>query len=291
MQDAKPISDIRTFSAYFIMLTYTIFATTSYSIKGVVKLPKNYSSKRITGKLKVSNYLNKSEELKYYSPVTKSFNESNLRKMFSLFPMVYVKPNVGSQGKGVVRVEKVINGYQLKTTKKTKVFKNSNTLANYLSTNYDRPLIVQQGIRLEKLKGRPYDIRAMVQRKPGGEWTVTGIFAKLGKANKIVTNYFQGGELVTMDKLYNETVIAADIKTERIELIEYISIEVANHLSRFQTNMYEMGIDFAFDERGDLWILEVNSRQPQFYPLKWIDRSMYNRILTFAKSYGRKNGY
>ena len=273
------------------MLTYTIQVTTSYSIKGVVKLAKNYNSKRITGKLKVSNYLNKSEKLRYYSPTTKSFNESNLRKMFSLFPMVYVKPNVGSQGKGVVRVERVFNGYQLKTTKMTKVFKNTHTLANYFSSTYDRPLIVQQGIHLEKLKGKPYDIRAMVQRKPGGEWTVTGIFAKLGKANKIVTNYFQGGQLVTMDKLYNESVIDSEIKTERIELIEEISIEVANHLSKFQANMYEMGIDFAFDERGDLWILEVNSRQPQFYPLKWIDRNMYNRILSFAKSYGRKNGY
>ena len=273
------------------MLTYTIQITTSYSIKGVVKLTKNYSSKRITGKLKVSNYLNKSEELMYYSPLTKSFNESNLRKMFSLFPMLYVKPNVGSQGKGVVKTQKVNGGYQLKTTKMTKVFTNINSLANYLKSTFDRPLIIQQGIYLEKLKGRPYDIRAMVQRKPGGVWTVTGIFAKLGKANKIVTNYFQGGELVTMDKLYNEKVIDSQIKEERIALIEDISIEVANHLSKFQGNMYEMGIDFAFDERGDLWILEVNSRQPQFYPLKWIDRKMYNRILSFAKSYGRKNGY
>ncbi|MGO4373811.1 hypothetical protein AB4Z21_24220 [Paenibacillus sp. MCAF20] len=35
------------------------------------------------------------------------------------------------------------------------------------------------------------------------------------------------------------------------------------------------------------WILEVNTK-PQFYPLKKLgDKTMYNRIISYAKQYGR----
>ncbi len=254
-------------------------------------MAKTYKSQRITGKLKVSNLLNKNNQIRKYSPMTKSFSESNLREMFNYFQMLYVKPNVGSQGKGVMRVKKLNHGYQLKTTKITKQFTDISSLSNYLHSSNSRPLIIQQGIYLEHINGRPYDIRTMVQHKPGGQWTVTGIFAKYGKANKIVTNYFQGGQLVTMDKLYTEDFLPEEIKEERLEQVEQVALQVANHLSNYQSNMFEMGIDFAYDQYGDLWILEVNSRQPQFYPLKWVDRNMYNRILSYAKSYGRQNGY
>jgi D-alanine-D-alanine ligase-like ATP-grasp enzyme len=50
-----------------------------------------------------------------------------------------------------------------------------------------------------------------------------------------------------------------------------------------------MGIDFAFDRSGRLWILEVNSNHPQFHPLKQVDRPAFNRMMAFARSYGRRS--
>src|SRR5690606_25262253 len=136
-----------------------------------------------------------------------------------------------------------------------------------------KKMIIQQGISLETVDGRPYDIRSMVQRKPGGRWTSTGMFAKVGKPNKIVTNYYQGGKIVLMNKLYAQTTMTEHEIEERLRLLSETSRKVALFWSRKRKGMYEMGIDFAFDDAGRLWILEVNSRFPQFYPLRRLDRT------------------
>lgn len=148
-------------------------------------------------------------------------------------------------------------------------------------------MIIQQGISLETVDGRPYDIRSMVQRKPGGRWTSTGMFSKVGKPNKIVTNYYQGGKIVLLNKLFDQAGLSAEEAESRKKLLAQVSRKIAVFLSKKRSGMYEMGIDFAFDSEGHLWILEVNSRFPQFYPLRRLDRKMYLRMLSFAKSIGR----
>jgi len=52
--------------------------------------------------------------------------------------------------------------------------------------------------------------------------------------------------------------------------------------------MNEMGIDFARDSSGGLWVLEVNSNHPQFHPLKNIDSEAYQKMKRYASYYGRK---
>ncbi|MNG32334.1 hypothetical protein D3C84_1183210 [compost metagenome] len=62
---------------------------------------------------------------------------------------------------------------------------------------------------------------------------------------------------------------------------------MAQLLSRKKQGMREMGIDFAYDREERLWVLEVNSKHPQFHPLKRIDPAAYRRMMSFAKAYGR----
>jgi D-alanine-D-alanine ligase-like ATP-grasp enzyme len=69
-----------------------------------------------------------------------------------------------------------------------------------------------------------------------------------------------------------------------------VALDVAKLLNSRRSGMFEMGIDFAYDGEGNVWILEVNSNKPQFYPLKHMNRRMYNRMLSYARSYGRKEG-
>jgi hypothetical protein len=84
----------------------------------------------------------------------------------------------------------------------------------------------------------------MVQRKPKGNWTCTGIFAKVGNPNKIVTNYYQGGRLYTLDNVFNKMNLSSAEKESRKSQLNKIASDVAK------------------------------------FPLKKIDRSMYNRIFS-----------
>ena len=150
-------------------------------------------------------------------------------------------------------------------------------------------MIIQEAVAIDSVgaSDQPYDIRAMVQRKPGGPWTCTGFMVKVGAAGRIVTNYYQGGQIWTLNRLWKEKGYDDASSLPRTETLTAKALEVAQLLSRKKQGMREMGIDFAYDREERLWVLEVNSNHPQFHPLKRIDPSAYRRMMSFAKAYGR----
>ncbi len=200
----------------------------------------------------------------------------------------YVKPNNGSRGLGIYKIETDSNGYFLKSTKKTNYYNTIDSIYQYLLQKSRRSMIIQQGIILEKMNGRPYDIRVMIQRKPNKRWTCTGLFCKVGRPKKIVTNYYQGGELRTLINVFNRMKLSERATIERKKALSNVALVVARTLSAKQSGMYQMGVDLAYDMNGNIRIIEVNSRHPAFYPLKKLNYKMYKRMLNFAYSYGRK---
>jgi glutathione synthase/RimK-type ligase-like ATP-grasp enzyme len=256
----------------------------------VISLSKQYNSKGISNKYRVYEYLSNNNNLKKYLPDTVIFSKSSLDNMMKKYPEVYVKPTVGSHGNGIYKVIRKDKGYKLRSTNQSRIYPNLSLLYQKLNAHSKKKMIIQQGITLEFVAGRPYDIRAMVQRRPDSNWTCTGIFTKVGSPNKIVTNYHQGGKLKSLDKVFNKMGLSATEKKLRKSHLNEVALDAAKLLNSKRSGMFEMGIDFAYDKKGNLWILEVNSNRPQFYPLKKISRSMYNRMLSYARSYGRRGG-
>jgi glutathione synthase/RimK-type ligase-like ATP-grasp enzyme len=251
---------------------------------------KTYNSKAINDKYSVYKYLSKGTKFKKYLPDTVTFSKRNLNNMMNKYENVYVKPNVGSQGKGIYKITLEDERYILRSTRLREKDLELSALYQKLNARAKRKMIIQQGITLELVEGRPYDIRAMVQRKPNGNWNCTGVFTKVGKPNKIVTNYHQGGKLASLDKVFDKMNLSNDEKESRKKDLKDVALGVAKSLNSKRAGMFEMGIDFAYDREGNVWILEVNSNKPQFYPLKHLNRTMYNRMLSYARSYGRKGG-
>lgn len=253
---------------------------------------KNYNSKRIKGKLRVYHYLISNKKLKSHLPYSVPFSKETLERTTSQYNLLYVKPNQGSQGKRIVQLKKDPKSGKIiaRKTYSRKSFKKVSDLYTYLK-NYSkkRRMLIQKGIELERVNGKPYDIRVMVQRKPSGKWVCTGMFTKVGLPQKIITNYYQGGKILLLDQVFKDLNLTDKQKKSRYHQLSTISLEVAGTLSSYQKGMHEMGIDFAFDKIGRLWIIEVNTRRPQFHPLKKISPSMYQRMMSFAKSYGRKS--
>ena len=253
---------------------------------------KRYASRRIRGKLKVCRYLEGSGATRPYVPDTMSFGLANLRRMVARHGAVYMKPDVGSLGIGIFKlINRESGDYMLvETSNKSQRVTRLDTLEavhRHIAARKTGKLIIQQAILLSKVDGRPYDIRAMVQRKPGGEWTCTGFIVKVGGAGKIVTNYYQGGTIMTLRKLHKRLGLDKRESAVLEGHLRSVSLSIAKTLSARQAGMREMGIDFAIDRGGRLWVLEVNSNHPQFHPLKSLDRKAYDRMKEYAASYGR----
>ncbi|GGG13251.1 YheC/YheD family protein [Paenibacillus abyssi] len=252
---------------------------------------KKYRSNSLKGKLRVCRYLLDNPDTKRLVPNTVSFSNKNLTKMSEKYKSLYIKPDIGSQGIGIFKLIRVSTGYDLfsiqKKEQKRQHFSNLPSLFQYLAAHIQKKMIIQQGISLAKTNGRPYDIRVMVQRKPKGAWTCTGLLVKVGRPKKIVTNHYQGGKVITMDTLLKQMGLSLDRRKARIRHLSDKGVTVSRVLSAKKSGMYEMGIDFAYDNHHRIWILEVNSNHPQFFPLKKVDLSAYKRIRSFARSYGR----
>lgn len=252
---------------------------------------KNYASAKIRGKQRVCRYLSATGALKRLVPHTVSLTEPNLRSMVGRYKSLYIKPDVGSMGIGVHRMTRLIGGYELLSTRKRsqlrRRFGTLSSLYRHMKAQRQGRMIVQQAVWLDRVNGRPYDLRAMVQRKPGGSWTCTGIMAKVGAPYKIVTNYYQGGKIVTLQNLLKQKRLSSSARRSRTYYLTAKALQVSRVLSRMRSGMHEMGIDFAYDRNGRLWILEVNSNHPQYHPLKKLDRRAYDRMAEYARSYGR----
>ncbi|GBF74194.1 hypothetical protein PA598K_02526 [Paenibacillus sp. 598K] len=253
---------------------------------------KNYPSRNIRGKLKVCRYLREDPATRRFIPTTRAFTLANLRKMTDRHAAVYIKPDIGSMGIGICKLTRLANGYELAVSSKRKqrreYLPTRAAVYKYIKKQQPgRKLIIQKAIALDTVDGKPYDIRAMVQRKPGQSWTCTGYMVKVGKPNRIVTNYYQGGKIYTLAKWMRKKGWSETSKQRREAELTDASLAISHTLSRKRKGMFELGIDFAYDQGDRLWVLEVNSNHPQFHPLRKLDPKAFRRMKRYASSYGR----
>lgn len=209
--------------------------------------------------------------------------------MLSRYNTVFFKPIDGSGGAKIVKITKQAGQFTAKHQTTAKVFATEQALFKWMNTFAGtRSFILQKGITLAKSNGKPFDIRVMVQKTKDGSWKATALFCKVGRSNKVTTNYNQGGSIQFIDSTLKGAGFEDASRTAIKAELRQLGLHVADVFSRRSTNFKELGLDVAIDTGGRLWILEVNTR-PQFYPLKNMkNKTLYRKILSYAKQYGRK---
>lgn len=224
-------------------------------------------------------------EVRPYIPDTQRFSKATLKTMLQLYEMVYVKPEKGTHGKGVIRVEKRGNDnytYQLGT--KARSFEDYEAL--YLSllrhTN-KKSYLVQKGIHLMKYKNKPFDIRVMVQVSPTGVWETTGFLGKVAHSGKIVTNYNSGGKIMDVQKLLGEYLSSPDMK-KVLNQLDKIGVATAKHLYKSYPGIRQIGLDIGFDRYCIPWIIEVNTNPDPYAFNQLSDKSMYKKVMKYKRA-------
>ena len=241
----------------------------------------------INNKFHKNQLLMEDPELVKLIPETKILTKINLIELLNKFKKVVVKPSRGSLGKGIIMVTEVgMEEYELLTLNKKKYISGQNQLYHYLKKQENNGIanMVQYYIPLAKVFGRPIDLRYIAQRNQS-DWIVTGKYAKVAKDGYAITNFEHGSSILTVEEaLKISTINYLDIDELLVQL-DSITLSISKCLTLSFTNRRIWGCDLGIDEKGAIWIIEVNSA-PQtkgFLELETL-MPMYQTIESFKRN-------
>ncbi|WP_232698853.1 YheC/YheD family endospore coat-associated protein [Brevibacillus daliensis] len=211
------------------------------------------------------------QRLSYMPEVTNYIPETHLaptldmlESMLEKYPMLYLKPKNGSLGYGIVKVQRLSNGfrvsYRMGGSNFSKTFaKLANLYRHIFRTRQVSNYLIQQGIQLCTYKGRPFDFRVHLHKNLDNNWVVSCMAAKVAGVGSVTTHVRTGGFVIPGRELL-ETLFP-DRFDELEEQIREASVRLAQSMElAYSTHLGELGLDMAIDLNGDIWMFEANSK-------------------------------
>jgi glutathione synthase/RimK-type ligase-like ATP-grasp enzyme len=217
--------------------------------------------------------------LRRYLPETRWLTRRRMLKMLRSYSSIFVKPNKGSGGTGIIRAKRMGKVYEVRSGQKQKYVRLRSV---YKAVGFFRKrsqrYLVQRGLRLAKYRGTIFDVRIYMQ-KPKSKWQISGKVARVAAPRLFVTNYQKGGHAETLSKVLKALFPKNRRKViNRLKLINKLSHSIARTLSKRHATR-EFGIDIAVEKNGRLWILEANSKPRHMLFTQLPDKSKLRRIL------------
>nr|WP_138753024.1 YheC/YheD family protein [Paenibacillus sinopodophylli] len=218
-------------------------------------------------------WLRLSKSTKPYIPTTRKLNSiSGLGRMMQKHPYLYLKPESGKAGKGIMTIkvyaEKQLP-YRLKIqeNKKSATF-NCATIYKLWSRiqqqSTGEAYIAQQGINLASFNERRFDLRALVQKNQRGQWDITGIGARIAGVSSITTHVPRGGMIEDPEKLLVHSFNEEQARKLLIKA-KNTAVLIAKQIERASgQQLGEMSMDLGIDHAGNMWFFEANSKPMKF---------------------------
>lgn len=247
-------------------------------------------------KWQLFEWLRKSSRTRPFIPTTRRLvNVSGLGRLMQRHSYLYLKPESGKAGKGIMTVsvqhEKTLP-YRLKIQEdKTSSTYNCASLQKLWSRIQKQSggaaYIAQQGIRLASFKDRRFDLRALVQKNKLGVWELTGLGARLAGATSITTHVPRGGRIEDPEKLLTYSFDAEQAHM-LLQKVKRTTVLIARQIERASgQRLGEMSMDLGVDNDGHLWFFEANSK-PMKFDEPHIRQKSLERIFQYSAFLARK---
>ncbi|MBM6996075.1 YheC/YheD family protein [Paenibacillus sp. DXFW5] len=232
--------------------------------------------------------------LRAYLPAAMPLTSENLRRMMSRHPDLILKPIRGSVGHGVMRLQYARStGWELTYASPigkrrwNTVRLHQRELPAWTRRMLRRtPYLVQERIPLAEYEGRPIDLRITVQRGSGGDWGVTGRFAKVAAAGSFVCNIAKGGEALPAEELLAKALPEGSVPSA-LAHVENLALAISHHLGGRLPLLADLGLDIGLTESGRPYFIECNGRDQRYgfrkagLPEIWKDS--YRQPMAYAR--------
>mgnify|MGYP001234829968 CR=1 FL=1 len=242
-------------------------------------------SKKSETKLTKYRLLRASSALAKRLPRTRSFSRHGFYQYARRYRKVIAKPISGSGGAGVILISRTgSDRYLVHRGPHKRKFRGKRESYRYLRSKISRRYLLQRGISLARVGGRPFDVRVMVQRQGGSDWHVTGMLAKVAGRGYIITNVKRsGGYVLPLASALARSNMRGSSPAAVIGRLRQVALAAARRLSAYYTSQRVFGLDMGIDKDGKVWIIEANLRPDISLFSKLKDKSMYRRILSYRR--------
>nr|WP_255723591.1 YheC/YheD family protein [Sporosarcina sp. ACRSL] len=221
--------------------------------------------------------LHQKRSLRQFLPTTDLCTKETLFAFLNTYPEVIIKPCVGQQGRGIVKISMTSEVNFEIHEKQSKTDKNDfEELYNYIFEKYlsTKDYIVQQRISLLEINKSPFDARVITQLDED-RWISTGMVVKVAAKNYFVSN--RASKLLTLDDalLHTENGMSNENCAKTFEVV---CQKAAKRLQKNVRNISIIGFDIGIDRNGAVWIIEGNYAPSlsMFYMFR--DNEIHERI-------------
>ncbi|MED5016658.1 YheC/YheD family protein [Paenibacillus chibensis] len=198
-------------------------------------------------------------EVAPYIPETRALNRANMQQMLGVYGFVVVKPIIGGGGYGVIKVARSGAGYSITHSFKSSHYGTFHDMYNaLLRVKVKRKYLIQQGIHLATIQGRPIDYRVKYV-KNGDVWEFRAMVGRLAKQGLFVTNLCKGGNLLSCREGLRRSLPRIRSAAKRNEM-RSLTRKCTAILEKHFPGIGELGFDYGLDRSGKIWIFEVNTR-------------------------------
>ncbi|MCK8489950.1 YheC/YheD family protein [Paenibacillus sp. MBLB2552] len=192
-------------------------------------------------------------------PQTRLYSADSLRSMLHQFGMVVIKPLRGGGGYGVIKVTYAGGVYGYTYMSRRHNFGSFEAMFRSLNrVKVGRRYMIQQGIHLARISGRPIDYRVKVV-KENGAWVYRSMVGRLARPGLFVTNLCKGGTMLSAREGLGRSLSRRASGRKRREMRSLTNTCVQILESRFP-GIGQLGFDYGVDRSGKIWIFEVNTR-------------------------------
>ncbi|WP_170289766.1 YheC/YheD family protein [Cytobacillus depressus] len=204
-----------------------------------------------------------------YVPETELLTEFTLKKFLNKYNEVIIKPCIGRNGLGIVKVSKIDPlTYEIHSDRKKMTRSNFDEVYRYIKEKYlsQKYYLVQHKLPLAMINDCPLDVRVITQ-KCNSEWIVTGKLVKVAAREFFITNAVQ--KLLTLEEAIRDLNISHLTINEFEPKIDKICITAAKQLEVHNPEIHIIGFDIGFTHEEVIWIIEGNYKP---------DLSMFNML-------------
>lgn len=220
-------------------------------------------------KWEMYQWFSKDSEINPSIPYTVLYKSpQNVLDLLEMFRTIYIKPVLGLRGQGIVQVSKenntIVFKYREGGVNGKNSFENLSEVNEYIEKRFHHgKYLIQQGLDLMEYQGRIIDFRCVMQKNQSNRWVCNTIFGRQGDQGSIVSNISNGGVAFTaVDILEKVFPSSKENILDWKEKIESFAIGACNVLNEYGINCGNLGLDIGIDKQRRIWLIEINSRDP-----------------------------